>query len=72
MTLSFRRIIAIIGLAALPVLSGCSETIYPSLSNLTGIGEGTLTADEQKQAINDLSAEQESHGTEAAEEIERR
>lgn len=53
-------------------LSGCGQTKYPSLSDLTGIGQSTLSPEQQKQAINDLSEEQKSHGAKAVEEIEER
>jgi hypothetical protein len=46
--------------------------LYPRLSDLTGIGQGTLSPEEQKQAINDLSKTQKTHGAEAVEEIEKR
>jgi hypothetical protein len=53
-------------------LSGCGKTKYPSLSDLTGIGQGTLSPEQQKQAISDLSKEQQNHGAKAVEEIEKR
>ncbi|MBX2804456.1 MAG: hypothetical protein KTR19_00670 [Hyphomicrobiales bacterium] len=53
-------------------LSGCGQTLYPRLSGLKGIGQGILSPEEQKQAINDLSDEQKTHGADAVEEIEQR
>ena len=53
-------------------LSGCGQTLYPRLSNLTGIGTSALTPEQQQQAINDLSKAQKTHGAEAVEEIEKR
>jgi hypothetical protein len=62
-------IICVAGSAA---LSGCSESIYPRLPNLGGIGSTLLTPTEQEKAIKDLTAEQKAHSAEAAEEIEGR
>lgn len=53
-------------------LSGCGRTKYPSLSDLTGIGQGTLSPEQQERTIKDLSNEQKNHGAEAVEEIEKR
>jgi hypothetical protein len=58
--------------ACIAGLSACGQTVYPRLSDLTGIGQGTLSPEEQKQAINDLSTAQKTHGAEAVEEIEKR
>ena len=69
MKATFRLIIAAICIAG---LSGCGKTVYPRLSDLTGIGSGALSPEQQKQAINDLSNEQKNHGVEAAREIEQR
>lgn len=69
MKTTFRLLIATICVAA---LSGCGQTLYPRLSNLTGIGQGALSPEQQQQAINDLSNEQKNHGAEAVEEIEQR
>lgn len=61
--------LCVVGLAA---LSGCAETIYPRLPDLSGVGRNLLTQKEQEQAIKDLSAEQQSHGEDAAKAIEKR
>jgi hypothetical protein len=69
MKTTFRLILTVICIAG---LSGCGQTSYPRLSDLTGIGQGTLSAEQQKQAISDLSNEQKTHGAVAVEEIEKR
>ena len=69
MKATFRLLLAVICFGG---LSGCSQTVYPRLSDLTDIGKGILSPDEQRQAINDLSKEQKNHGAEAVEEIEKR
>ncbi|MGB0085592.1 MAG: hypothetical protein WBP94_09510 [Rhodomicrobiaceae bacterium] len=51
-------------------LSGCAETSYPRLPDLTGIGHDLLTPQQQQQAIKDLSTEQQARGTDAAKAIE--
>lgn len=53
-------------------LSGCADSIYPQLPNIGALTDPVLSPEEQKQAIQDLSEEQKTHGAEAAEEIERR
>ena len=56
-------------------LSGCSESLYPRLPGLGGTSNTNstlLSPSEQQKAIDDLAAEQKSHGTAAAKEIERR
>jgi hypothetical protein len=55
-------------------LSGCAEAIYPRLPGLGGSSSNStlLSPTEQKKTIDDLTAEQKSHGTAAAKEIERR
>lgn len=65
-----RMALAVICLAGLSACSG--QSLYPRLSNLTGVGESILTPEQQQQAINDLSREQKEHGSEAVEEIETR
>ncbi|HKJ61973.1 MAG TPA: hypothetical protein VKA94_08255 [Hyphomicrobiales bacterium] len=69
MKATFRLFIALICVAA---LSGCGKTVYPRLSDLTGIGTGALSPEQQQQAISDLSKEQKNHGAEAVKEIEQR
>jgi hypothetical protein len=57
------------------VLNGCADSIYPRLPGLTSTSQSNsslLSPTEQQKAIDDLSAEQKSHGTAAAKEIERR
>jgi hypothetical protein len=56
-------------------LSGCADAIYPRLPGLGGSSSANsslLSPTEQKKTIDDLTAEQKSHGTAAAKEIERR
>lgn len=53
-------------------LSGCGRTKYPSLSDLTDLGQGILSPEQQQQTISDLSKEQQNHGSQAVEEIEKR
>lgn len=66
------RFIATMGcLTVLSGMYGCAETMYPSLSDVAGIG-GILSPEQQQQAISDLSTVQKTHGEEAAEEIEAR
>ena len=52
-------------------LSGCANAVYPRLPILSGSDGSLLSPSEQKQAIQDLSADQKQHGSKAAEEIER-
>jgi hypothetical protein len=57
------------------VLSGCADSIYPRLPGLgtsTNSSSSLLTPSEQQKAIEDLTADQKSHGAAAAKEIERR
>jgi hypothetical protein len=69
----FSRIaITVLCLAGMTGLSGCGQSLYPRLSNLTGIGDSALTPEQQQQAITDLATEQKAHGTQAVEEIEKR
>ena len=69
MKTTFRLLVTAVCIAG---LSGCGQNLYPRLSDITGIGQGTLSPEEQKQAINDLSKVQKTHGAEAVEEIEKR
>lgn len=57
------------------VLNGCADSIYPRLPGLTGTSQpnsSLLSPTEQQKTIDDLAAEQKSHGAAAAKEIERR
>jgi hypothetical protein len=57
------------------VLTGCADSVYPRLPGLgssTNSNSSLLSPTEQQKAIDDLAAEQKSHGTAAAKEIERR
>lgn len=56
----------------LAALSGCSDSIYPSLPNIGPSGSILLTQKEQEQTIKELTTEQKSHGAEAAKAIEKR
>jgi hypothetical protein len=53
-------------------LSGCADTIYPRLPDLSVSGGNLLTPTEQEKTIKDLTSEQKSHGAEAAKAIEKR
>jgi hypothetical protein len=53
-------------------LYGCAETSYPTLPSLGGIGSTLLTKEQQQKTIADMKTEQETHGAEAAKEIEGR
>ncbi len=61
---------AVLCVVAAASLTGCAETSYPRLPDLTGIGGNLLTPQQQQQAIKDLSTEQQTHGAEAAKSIE--
>jgi len=61
--------LSVLGVAA---LTGCAEVNYPRLPDLGGIGRNLLTPQEQQKTINDMRTEQETHGAEAAKEIEGR
>lgn len=53
-------------------LTGCAESIYPSLPKLEGLTGPVLSPAEQEDVINDMTAEQKAHEAQAAEDIERR
>lgn len=53
-------------------LSGCADSIYPRLPDLTPTGGNLLTPTQQEKTIKDLTAEQKNHGAEAARAIEKR
>lgn len=62
-------VLCVVGAAA---LSGCSQAIYPRLPDLGNVGGNLLTPSEQEKAIKDLTAEQKTHGAQAAKDIEAR
>ena len=66
---------SIVAIGGMVVLTGCAESIYPRLPGLGGATKSSsslLSPAEQQKAIEDLAAEQKSHGAAAVKEIERR